>query len=156
MTGQFGTAYVDGSFATLEFQADAATGTDYRLLSVQGVDITSGTDVQTSFTAEAIDNDGDTAEAVVEVTFDSDNDLIGTAGSDVIVGDGSGNTMSDGNGNDIIVGGDGADLINLANDSDTDILVYKNLSEAGDTVNGFVAGETAGVSDIIDLSDLFT
>src|SRR3546814_8421959 len=70
MTGQFGTAYVDGSFATLEFQADAATGTDYRLLSVQGVDITSGTDVQTSFTAEAIDNDGDTAEAVVEVTFD--------------------------------------------------------------------------------------
>src|SRR3546814_9936614 len=38
VTGQFGAAYVDGSFATLEFQADAATGTDYRLLSVQGVD----------------------------------------------------------------------------------------------------------------------
>src|SRR3546814_7714139 len=75
MTGQFGTAYVDGSFATLEFQADAATGTDYRLLSVQGVDITSGTDVQTSFTAEAIDNDGDTAEAVVERSEEHTSEL---------------------------------------------------------------------------------
>jgi Ca2+-binding RTX toxin-like protein len=65
-------------------------------------------------------------------------------------------TLSGGDGNDIIIGGDGADLINLANDGDTDILVYNDLSEAGDTVNGFVVGTTPGVSDIIDLSDLFT
>jgi hypothetical protein len=157
MNGQFGTAYVNGSFATLEFQADVATNTNYRLLSAQGIDVTSGTDVQTSFTAEAIDDDGDTAEAVFDVDFDAGNNLVGTAGSDVIVDNGGGNTISDGAGSDIIIGGDGADIISLAADGETDVLDFNDISEAGDIVTGFsaaapVLGGAGG--DVIDLTDL--
>jgi Ca2+-binding RTX toxin-like protein len=157
MNGQVGTAYVDGSFATLEFQADVTTDSDYRLLSAQGIDITSGTDVQTSFTAEAIDSDGDTADAVFDVTFDAGNDLVGTAGDDVIVDDGGANTISDGAGNDIIIGGDGADIISLAADGETDVLVFSDISEVGDIVIGFdVSAPTLGDAggDVIDLADL--
>jgi hypothetical protein len=126
-------------------------------LSAQGIDITSGTDVQTSFTAEAIDDDGDTAEAVFDVDFDAGNDLVGTAGSDVIVDDGGGNTISDGAGSDIIIGGDGADIISLAADGETDVLDFNDISEAGDIVTGFsaaapVLGGAGG--DVIDLTDL--
>src|SRR3546814_20071736 len=60
-------------------------------------------------------------------------------------------------GNDIIIGGDGADTINLANDGDTDVLVYNALSEAGDVVTGFdtdapVIGGSGG--DVIDIAGL--
>src|SRR3546814_10335826 len=60
-------------------------------------------------------------------------------------------------GNDIIIGGDGADTINLANDGDTDVLVYNALSEAGDVVTGFdtdapVIGGYGG--DVIDIAGL--
>src|SRR3546814_4354204 len=59
--------------------------------------------------------------------------------------------------NDIIIGGDGADTINLANDGDTDVLVYNALSEAGDVVTGFdtdapVIGGSGG--DVIDIAGL--
>src|SRR3546814_8184668 len=79
-----------------------------------------------------------TTSGVIGITVDGSTDVLaGTAGNDAIVGDGSAQEIEDLAGNDIIIGGDGADTINLANDGDTDVLVYNALSEAGDVVTGF-------------------
>ena len=111
----------------------------------------------TEFTATSIDADGDTVDTEFDVTFDSGVELTGTEGSDVLVGDGGdllGQIFNALGGDDIIIGGDGADTINLAADGDSDVLIYDALSEIGDTVNGFDVGDPAAGGDVVDLTDL--
>jgi T1SS-143 domain-containing protein len=75
-------AYVDEHFATLYFSGDG-----YRLLSAQGSDFSEESlDISTSFTVDAIDFDGDYATTEFDVKFKSGNEITGTEGSDVIVG----------------------------------------------------------------------
>ncbi len=61
--------------------------------------------------------------------------------------------MRVGAGSDIIIGGDGADTINLAADNETDTVIFDALSEIGDTINGFDT-DAPGNGDILDLVDL--
>ncbi|MEQ8355999.1 MAG: hypothetical protein RH942_10725, partial [Kiloniellaceae bacterium] len=141
-----------------------------------------GEPIDLSFGVVGTDEDGDSADGILNVTvlpqqtgsdlantltatqYGSDlegrggNDTLnGGAADDLLQGQGGADSITDGDGNDTIIGGDAADTITLSADGDTDILVYDAISEAGDTVTGFDAGAPVegGIGgDIVDLVDL--
>jgi Ca2+-binding RTX toxin-like protein len=84
----------------------------------------------------------------VLTTFGGDDIILGLDGNDTINAGGS--TLA---GYNLIVGGNGADLMTAG--SGHDFFAYTNISEAGDTINGF---STAGgaAQDILDLRTMFT
>jgi Ca2+-binding RTX toxin-like protein len=86
------------------------------------------------------------------------DDLDGHRGNDVVNGNGGNDTIHGGYGNDLLRGGGGNDVLYGDKDNDTliggegsdtlyltkraaDVAVYEHLTDAGDTVNGFIRGE---------------
>jgi serralysin len=81
-------------------------------------------------------------------TFGGDDIIVGLDGNDTISAGGSSL-----NGYNLIVGGNGSDLITTG--SGHDFVAYNNISEAGDTINGFSTVGGSGL-DILDLRTMFT
>ncbi|WP_264373117.1 calcium-binding protein [Pelagibius marinus] len=77
-----------------------------------------------------------------------DNRLDGLAGNDFISGGEGDDILVGGSGSDTLVGGLGADT--LEGGADADVFVYTDILEAGDIIDGFIAGG----SDSIDLDSL--
>jgi Ca2+-binding RTX toxin-like protein len=84
----------------------------------------------------------------VLTTFGGDDIILGLDGNDTISAGGSSVT-----GYNLMVGGNGLDTMTAG--SGHDYFAYSNISEAGDTINGFT---TAGGNslDILDLRTMFT
>lgn len=78
--------------------------------------------------------------------------ISGGNGVDTINAGGGADVIADGAGADRIVGGGGNDVINLANDSASDRIVFEATATANgvDDINTFTAGNTNG--DILDVS----
>ena len=66
------------------------------------------------------------------------NVLSGLDGNDVLLGEGGGDFLNGGNGNDELSGGPGAD--SLTGGAGNDFYSYRNPSEGGDNIFGFVQG----------------
>jgi hypothetical protein len=80
------------------------------------------------------------------------NDVIsGGIGADVLFGGAGNDTLDGGAGNDMIYGGTGADTINVSQGSD--LVIYQNLLDGNDIINGFNAAGTD--NDVISLDALF-
>ena len=136
MTGGTGTTFVDGDFFHLDFTSDVSTDSSYRVQSVEGIDTTTGFDIDTTFTAKATDGDGDSVTDTFDVTFDARDVMEGTSGDDVIVGDGGAQTLIGGGGDDILTGSTGDDVFkytDATNDGDDTILDFVNAD--GDEVD---------------------
>jgi hypothetical protein len=167
----FGTLFVDGTFDHLHFEADVATDSSYRLVSASGTEETSGFDVDTSFTATSTDGDGDTVDTEFDVSLDSGTEMNGTAGDDVLIGNGGqtidqvinglgGSDIIDGGaGSDTIDGGSGMDsfVYNSGSDTLNDIDTILNFNNAEDSFDfsaltgdiGDVTFTTSGDGDIV-------
>jgi Ca2+-binding RTX toxin-like protein len=81
-------------------------------------------------------------------TFGGDDIILGLDGNDTISAGGSSTS-----GYNLIVGGNGSDL--MTSGTGHDFFAYANISEAGDTINGFSTTAGNGL-DILDLRTLFT
>jgi Ca2+-binding RTX toxin-like protein len=77
--------------------------------------------------------------------------LNGAAGNDTLIGNGGNDTLNGGLGGDRLIGGDGIDSLNGA--AGRDVFDYDHLTEAGDTITGFVLGAAGDVLDVADLLD---
>jgi Ca2+-binding RTX toxin-like protein len=82
---------------------------------------------------------------------DVDDLLHGAGGNDVISGGIGADVLFGGAGNDMIYGGTGADTINVSQGSD--LVIYQNLLDGNDIINGFNAAGTD--NDVISLDALF-
>jgi trimeric autotransporter adhesin len=86
--------------------------------------------------------------ANILTTFGGDDIILGLDGNDTINAGGSSL-----NGYNLIVGGNGSDL--MTSGSGHDFFAYTNISEAGDTISGFTTASGNGL-DILDLRTMFT
>lgn len=77
------------------------------------------------------------------------NILNGAAGNDTLIGNDGNDTLNGGLGGDWLIGGDGIDALNGG--AGRDVFDYDHLTEAGDTIAGFVVG---GAGDVLDVADL--
>jgi hypothetical protein len=156
-----GTALVTGEFATLLFQADAPTGSSYRVVTAEGEGGSVGFDIDTTFTATATDADGDSATTEFDVNFVSGTVLTGTAESDVLQGNGDAEALfglggddilfGDG-GDDLLVGGDGADT--LTGGTGNDSFDYNAITEGGDIITDFDITAPVSGGDLLDIADV--
>jgi hypothetical protein len=141
--GLMATVFIEGSFHTVEFEADVDTNSTYKVSSIEGIDVTSGVDVDTTFTATATDADGDTVSDTFDVSFDSGVELTGTIGSDVLVANGADQILIGGFGDDTLTGAVGADtfVFNIGVDEGTDTITDFSLSE----------GDVLSFTDVLDI-----
>jgi len=70
-----------------------------------------------------------------------------------VIGSGFVDTITGSSGNDILVGGMGADTLNIGSGG-SDTLLYHSTAEGGDAVSGFQIGATSGGGDVIDIHDI--
>jgi len=81
---------------------------------------------------------------------DGDDTLSGQSGDDVLFGGAGSDYLNGGEGHDVLIGGAGADTIDVS--LGTDLVIYENLLDGGDIIDGFNAAEG---HDIISLDRLF-
>jgi Ca2+-binding RTX toxin-like protein len=155
-TGLEATVFIEGSFNTVEFEADVPSDTNYKVSSVEGIDTTAGVDIDTTFTVEASDADGDTVGDTFDVTFDSGVEIVGTDGADVIVGNGGDQTVIGGLGDDTLTGATGGDtfVFSLSTNEGTDTIVDFSVSDGDvlhftDVVDGPDGGIDIGIDDAV-------
>ena len=104
-------------------------------------DIVSGTDTVSRTAVITVDGATDNAINIVNGTAGSDGQLNGTAGDDLIFGNGTGandyngDELLGGSGNDILVGSDGNELFD-GGDGDDTILTGDTNPNVGDTIRG--------------------
>jgi T1SS-143 domain-containing protein len=123
------------------------------------------------------DGDADTADLVVKVggsayvapnVVTGPGDLVGTAGSDVLIADDGGHALDGGAGSDRLEGGNGSDTLlgglgddfligglgddTLIGGADNDTFIWKSGDMGHDVVMDF--GQTAGDMDALNLSEL--
>jgi hypothetical protein len=135
-----------GSSSTQNFGPNTVDNDVIKIVDIGLVTAEGATeDADLTFQFSLIDADEDTtATQTLSVHIESGTEFVGSSGAD---------SISDGSGSSLIIGGGGADLINLVADDETDILDYNALSEIGDTINGFDT-DAPGDGDVLDLADL--
>jgi len=124
LDGGYGSNYLDGGAGT-----DTVT---FASLGTNGVTITINADGSASAVASNLAGNGTDTSTLVNI-----ENIIGSAGNDVITGSAADNVFSGGGGNDTLYGGAGNDT--LSGDTGNDIL----YGEAGnDTLNGGAGNNT--------------
>ncbi len=84
-------------------------------------------------------------------TLQNVENVTGGNAADTIIGSAVANVLIGGAGADTITGGAGADAINVgtANDDLVDLVIYTELTDAGDTVTNFDSNGAVGTDDLI-------
>lgn len=155
--------YTFGSEAAIEasgfdeLRLSAASGDDYRLLSITVSEELFPGDVDLSFDLGATDGDGDPVVASLDITLEGDGaeatgfTLTGTSADEVLLGGSGNDTLLGGDGDDVLIGGLGDD--DLSGGLGSDVFKWQAGESGTDTVTDFVAGFNSG-GDQLDLSEL--
>jgi Ca2+-binding RTX toxin-like protein len=140
----------------IEFEAGSQSSFKIGISSISAVQYDVDFDMQLGYTITDID--GDSASGSVNISLDSNNTMLGTAGNDVLIGGAGNDVISGGAGNDLIQGGAGNDTLTGGLGAD----VFKwTLADAGttsapahDVITDFNVASPASGGDILDLRDL--
>jgi VCBS repeat-containing protein len=100
----------------------------------------------TTFTYKATDGVADSAAAPVTVTRDTAGDVDGTAGNDILIGDGNNNVLNGNDGDDILIGAGGSDT--LTGGDGNDYFWWGATPDFGDIITDFTPGSDKLVFDV--------
>jgi T1SS-143 domain-containing protein len=157
LTYTFGSAGAIEASGFDELRLSAASGDDYRLLSITVFEELFPGDVNLTFDLGATDGDGDPVSASLNITLEGDGSevsgfvLTGTSANEVLLGGSGNDILIGGDGDDVLIGGLGDDTLTGGNGSD--VFKWQAGDSGTDTVTDFVAGFNSG-GDQLDLSEL--
>ncbi|AGI68983.1 hemolysin-like calcium-binding domain-containing protein [Octadecabacter antarcticus 307] len=121
------------------------------LFGGSGIDIASYATSATGLTVR-LDGTGSTGNALGD-TFDGIENLIGSGGDDLLVGDAGANVLEGGNGDDTLIGGSGADVMHGQSGDDT-VTYADSATGVGARRDGLVGWGGAAGDEIFTVENL--